>query len=329
MIEIAREVFGPITEIEERVYLLDEPPKYPLVACKEASERITAGFWFSHSGCQYHQRGRRLTYFLHPERLRDLLVARSVAEELLGDPVGWSFTKINNALLEWACPSTPGGHSLEEWILPPPDWGFGAFLPGKHGWRRLVDIESAYHQLLRRLPSPRVSWQEGERSPTWWGLVGDCGRRWNTLLDVTEQHKPFRLTLHGTMLGSLQPQPYYRQGELLYRPGTRGRYRRPAALVARSLYELVGLEARRLETEFAATDCLLLKEGDRPELWDRIGIKWTVRDEGETVVRAPGCYRVGKKKTADFDGTPDWPANASADRYSALPRRLLYRQWLG
>lgn len=320
-------LLGPLTEIEERVWLIDAPGGHPEETCRALSLAVPAGTWWVHSGCYYHQQGRRMSYYLHPERFRDLLVARSVAEAILGEPVGWSFTRINNALLQWAAAPLPTGRSLPEHLVPPLDWGFNAYLPGRHGWRRLVDVTSAYHQLLRRLPSPRLLWEAG-RQPFWSLLDSGERARWNALLDATEPHKPFRLTLHGTMLGTIRPQASYRRGERFERKGASGQYRAAAALIVRSLYELVGLEAVRTGTEFAATDCLLLRAGEHPELWEGVGLEWSVRGEGEAHVKSPGCYKVGERRTLDYEQAPEWPDTAITARYSPLPKRHVYRTWL-
>lgn len=295
--------------------------RVPTPALAKACSLVEGGQWLGASGALVWVNGREARWLVDWRCVEGVTEARAVCERL-GVPVrSWTLGGVARQLLEWtgvrhrhlAC-SDPELRGVR--------WAYQRCVPGEFPACVLSDLTGAYHQVVRRLPSPCLDWLDGK--PCWRPLGGEEAERWALAVRAAAKCKPLRTRLLGCMIGGGRGCVAYHRGELVRRKSQRGPLVTAGLLVARTVYELCALQANEDGALYANTDCVVTVHGERRAVWERYGYPYRTVARGEADIVSLGCYRVGEKQTRWYGAGGRFPVAYPAD---PLPARLTLQAW--
>jgi len=179
----------------------------------------------------------------------------------------------------------------------------------------LYDVSSFYFDLLRRLPSLRVSPVSHGRV-RFLPMLSDDRARWRDVLSAVADEKPLRNSIAGAAAGTLQKGTAYTSARpnrkidpegfaawvpgtvrIIHPPGMPGPYRAAALLVVSTAAELCHMEAEYSDAVYAAVDSVALRGGATPKIWHRFGFTIEQKASGEAEICHRGSWRIGHKAT--------------------------------
>jgi len=173
-------------------------------------------------------------------------------------------------------------------------------LPGRHGDCTLYDLKGAFWSCLKRQPSLLAS--DKNQRLRWEPMPDKLSAAWReveTLVDTLP--KRFRLCLIGVSLSGVRGQgvkAWHDGGACEVPCGAFNFMSLAAAISVRTTYELTQIQAAESYSKYANTDCVIVnKKHGTPKFWDRCGMEYGVKGEGETTVRAVGSYEIGETST--------------------------------
>lgn len=265
--------------------------------------------------------GRHRAWLLREELEGVTLRARSVVEGLGLEPSP-TVGGCARALLSWV--GSPRGYQGEgAWLMRGADWHYFRVEAGRYARQWLLDIDGAYYQMLCRMPSPAVHcWRDG--SVRFGGVSGRQLQRWWAVLDAVRGEKVLRNSLIGVGAGREDGAWVWVGGEVREVRLPADGWRVLAWLVVRTVYELCGAGCGEVGGRYANTDCVIGDVGRVPSCWERYGVRWSVRAEGDAEVYGVGVYRVGEVCT-------EWYrlGHRPLSSVRTPPPPLVYARWLG
>lgn len=293
----------------------------PYTALARALSTVEGGLWIGAPQSLTWVNGRECCWLIDWRTWEAVRTARAAVEQL-GAPVrSYTLGGCARALLKWS------GLQQRHWgcsqaALGGVRWAYHLNQPGEYDGMVLNDLAGAYHQVVERLPSPKLTWA-GDK-PLWAPLVGQEAERWATLKAVARHHKGLRTRLLGCMIGGGQGAQTYHKGLLVKTRQQAGPLVTAGLLVARTVYELCGLEAAASAAVYANTDCVMARAGTKRSVWDAYGYAYRTEAEGAADLVSLGCYRIGDKQTAWYGAGGRYPVAYPAD---PLPERLTLTAW--
>lgn len=305
--------------LEEGVWAVEALVPYGAMA--RALSCCEGGQWIAGPAGLTWVNGRECCWLVEWRTVEEVRLAKQIAAAA-GVPVrSWTLGGAARALLKWA--DIRERHwGVSQQALGGTRWAYQAVTPSSLPDAGLYDLTGAYHQVVERLPSPRVTWTPD--GPLWAPLQGQEAERWRTLKAVVRAHKGLRTRVLGCMIGGGQGGQVWCRGKALQFRRQVGPLVTAGLCVARTIYELCGLEAQACGAAYANTDCVVTSGGARREVWDRYGYVYREEARGSADLVALGCYRVGDRQTAWFGSGGRFPVEYPAD---PLPARLILTQW--
>lgn len=287
---------------------------------RELSKALPGQFWAAGRHLCWN-RGGQMVYLLEPSLWPQIEAARSLATRLGVETESASLGGVARKLLSFVGPPARGYRTSEARIQTP-GWGYRRCEPGRYAKGTLYDIEAAYFQALRRLPSYRVTWLE--TGPIWHPMTAEETARREAVESAISGHKGLRNVLIGAMMGSRNRAHVYAKGERLPIRLRFGPFRAAGLACARACYELTWEQATEGASPYSNTDCVFLHGTARPAIWERWGYLYRARAHGDADIRGLGCYQVGSLSTY-------WYASGSRlsrpTPGSPAPGTLTYRAW--
>lgn len=312
----------PLTQVQELdtgVWVATAGVAYHHLAC--ALSTLEGGMWIAAPQSLTWVNGRQACWLIDWRTWEAVRTAREACLKL-GAPVrSYTLGGCARALLKW-CGIQEKHWQCSQDALGGVPWAYHLVTPGTYRDMRLTDLTAAYHQVVERLPSPRLVWTAD--GPLWAPLVGQERERWSTLLSVAQGHKGLRTRLLGCMIGGGKGAVTYHRGQVLQNRPVPGPLVTAGLLVARTVYELCGLQAQEAGTVYANTDCVLTPAGAGRAVWDRYGYRYRTDAEGDAELVSLGVYRVGDKQTAWYGAGGRFPVPYPAD---PLPTPLTLTAW--
>lgn len=242
-------------------------------------------------------RGRHSVTFLRESALPSLQAIWDATERLTGAKNATSSSQACRDLLKWVGierdSSDRGRAQLREC-----GWHFFRCRPGLYEGLELYDINGAYYNLLRRLPSPAVILTSG--SPLFPLVDPDKESRWRQLVDSIGHLKGLRNSLVGCMVGGGENGWSFHRGALVARRARRGPMHDTGALIVRTVHDLCAMEAAESEAFYANTDCVAVELGKKPVIWPDMGVESKLEAFGRADLVAIGCYAIGAKATKPY-----------------------------
>lgn len=290
-------------------------------ALARALSFVEGGLWIAGAQALTWVNGRQCCWLIDWRTWEAVRSAKEIAARL-GVPVrSYTLGGCARALLKW-CGIVERHWECSDVALGGYRWAYQQNEPGHYEGMALTDLAGAYHQVVSRLPSPRVVWTA--EGPLWAPLVGEEAARWQTLLDVAAEHKGLRTRLLGCMIGGGSGALTYHRGQRVKLTTGAGPLKTAGLIVARTVYELCGLEAAASGAVYANTDCVVTPAGSARSVWDHYGYRYRVEAVGAADLVALGCYRVGDRQTAWYGVGGRFPVAYPAD---PLPARLTLSAW--
>lgn len=263
------------------------------VEALELSKRFP-GTWWLGSATATWACGTYARTFLHERHFDTAMRGRRIVEELTGEPKGWTASQQARAILKWTGLHRSCTPTADRW-LSESGWHFHRARCGVHEDQGLWDIQAAYFEVLRRLPSPFVHCRaEGALFPL---PSSEAEDRWRRMLSTVGSHKGIRNCLVGLMAGGGCGGFGYRDGSIVRTPILAGPLRDTAALVVRTVYDLTRMAADAGNAVYANTDCVMMDRDREPNVWGDYGFPYRLEAAGQSEVVAIGCYRIGSKQT--------------------------------
>jgi hypothetical protein len=279
---------------DERVALVRLLPYQGMGGVARALSLRGGQVWLSGSGSCCWVLGSRRVWLLREELEGVTLRARAVVEGLGVEPAP-TVGGCARALLGWVGEVRSSGADAEL-LMRGADWHYFRVEAGSYGGMHLLDIDSAYYQLLCRVPTPAVHvWRDG--SVRFGGVSRSQLSRWWQVLDAVRGEKLLRNALVGAGVGRDDGAVVFVRGEVRTVSVHRSGWRVLGWLVVRSVYELCGAGCAEVGGVYANTDCVICDASRDPSVWQGLGVRYSERARGEAEVYGVGVYRVGEEAT--------------------------------
>lgn len=279
---------------DARVVLLRLPPLVGMAGVARALSESGGQVWLSGSGSCCWVVGSQRVWVLREELEGVTLGARRVLEGLGVEPAA-TVGGCARRLLEWVG-EVRGRGGDGRWLGA--DWGWHYFRvePGTYSQASLFDIDSAYYQLLLRVPSPAVHlWSDG--SVCFGGVSRRALSRWWQVLEAVRPHKLLRNALVGASVGREDGACVFVRGEAKRVHVPPSSFAPLGRLVVGTTYQLCGVAAHEVGAVYANTDCVISPQHREPSAWSELGVRFSERARGDAEVCGVGVYRVGEEAT--------------------------------
>ncbi len=219
-------------------------------------------------------------------------------KHITGEAKGWTTGQQARAVVKWlGTVRRPSSVAIAR--LAETNWHYHLAVPGELEYAELWDIRAAHWQILRRFESPHIIWTDDSFISAY--ADDEVMTRWESMLGKLEYDKRLRNAIVGAMIGGGSGAIAFRRGDLFSLPQSRGPMHDLGAAVVRVCYEITELQADDVDTVYANTDCVMIRDGDHPHVWDELGVVSRLQARGESDVRCIGCYRCGEVQTAFYD----------------------------
>lgn len=306
---------------DSRVVLVELPAGRGMAGLARRLSLEGGQVWCGGGGSLCWVLGSSRAWVLRSELEGATLRARSVVEGLGVEPAA-TVGGCARALLSWV--GEPRGYQGEgELLQRGADWHYFRVEAGRYGDSWLIDLDGAYYQLLRRVPTPAVHvWRDG--SVRFGAVSRRSLSRWWAVLDAVRGEKLLRNALVGSGAGRDEGSWVWVSGEARRVRLERSGWRALSWLVVRSVYELCGAGCGEVGGVYANTDCVICGRGRAPDVWERYGLRWSCRAEGEAEVYGVGVYRVGDEAT-DWYRLGHRPVSSVRTPYP----EVRFARWLG
>jgi hypothetical protein len=279
-----------------------------------------------------YKRGRNTTYYLPEAWKFEIERARQVTAQVIGiDPIEVKPTysamarQINEFIGIRDAP-------LVECSIPKllPVWHYQSCIPTKcTSGLAIYDMRSAYWQIASKSDTLRVRIFEDGRVLSGYMSPREQAK-WDSVREVCGQIKPLRLSIIGVNSAGLfkgsQSYSYWYRGKRIAPTGEVPTWFQPlSTLTVRIAYELTQIQANWQDCVYANADAVSVPAGERPEVWDFLGIQTAVKGEGTADIRAVGNYRIGGLATKTF--TPETaPRYTPATQVDPLYYKVFFRE---
>lgn len=257
--------------------------------------------------------GKESHWLISPKSLQGVESARRIVTELTGDDnPPWSESACARRLLGWLGVRQTFWRDAEifkegaAWHYQRchPNVGRGS-LPYGYLW----DIESCYHSLFERMPSPWVTADFGQVA--WCPLRSEEEDRWRKILRAIKPHKTLRNALFGCCYGGRGLS--YSKGKGRLGADRAGPLRGGALLVIRTAFELCALAAESSGAVYSNADCVISADPYPPGVWIDAGLKVRLQAEGDSEICSVGSYRVGDRATRNY-----WKGHREGEAFASL-----------
>lgn len=242
-------------------------------------------------------KGKQVTMLVDAKAYPALAYSRSVIEELTSEACGLTIGAQARRVLKWL-----GGRrdasDYAKLALKECAWHYLRSRPGLSMKARLYDMDGAYYQLMRRMPTLGVRWLAD--GPVWSPCEDTVESRWCEALRALGPLKAVRNALVGAMIGGGASAFGWRNGEIVRLARNWGPFVDSGAMIVRTLAEVCELEAKHSNAVYANTDCVILDTEAEPCIWPELGLSWCEQARGTAHVVQINCWRVGRKATKPY-----------------------------
>ena len=266
------------------------------------------GMAWKNAYCITYRAGNQTHYYINEKSKEPLIHAMRLTAETTGldfDDIKPTYSAMARQISEWIGSIDSNAQSKEMIPAILPVWHYQKCYPAKvESNLVLVDMTSAYWQIAIHSDTLRIFLcRNGGVIPQ--RMPKEKALKWDRCREIIGASKPLRLSLIGVNAVTDTSTPrysYYFRGQKVTPHGTPPTWFTPLSMLTiRIAYELTQMQAEHCNAIYANADAITLQEGDTPELWDYMGIKFRGKAKGAAQINAIGSYKIGDTVTGLFD----------------------------
>jgi len=267
----------------------------------------TIGMAWKNQYCITYRKGSHTDYYLHEGTKEKIIQAMRITAETTGldfHDVKPTYSGMARQISEWIGVSDVIGKQSD--ILPVilPVWHYQKAYPAKVSQGLVLwDMTSAYWQIAIKSDTLKVYLARGGKVIPQ-RMSREEGLRWNRVRETVGESKPLRLSMIGVNSVGTDSKPSFKvyfRGEIVPPSGKPPTWFRPLSMLTiRIAYELTQIQAEAADVVYANADAITLEEGETPELWEYMGIKFREKARGPAQINSVGSYRIGETESGLF-----------------------------